>query len=170
MIHRLTEEERQFFSLVRDAVRANPFSAERHAINRRIAGFYGDGGEGEPLVRTIEDVATRMAKLKEEGRGALTGYAEGDRELLKYAYLFDLFHRHMADFDAHILAQVAEGAKPLFVPFAGEALGTLERAGFSREEALRFFALSFQVRRRTLKPRTSARSTVFHRGKKGKEL
>ncbi len=147
MIHRLTEEERQFFLLVRDAVRANPFSAERHAINRRIAGFYGDGGEGEPLVRTIEDVATRMAKLKEEGRGALTGYAEGDRELLKYAYLFDLFHRHMADFDAHILAQVAEGAKPLSVPFAGEALGTLERAGFSREEALRFFALSFQVRR-----------------------
>lgn len=145
MSHRLTEDERTFFSLVRDAVRANPFSEERQAINRRIAGVYG--GEDDALARTIADVDHRMAEMKAGGRGDLSGYGHADQELLKYAHLFALFHRHMGAFDAHILAQSAEGARVLPVPFAGDALKELVSSGFSEAEALRFFALSFQIRR-----------------------
>ncbi|VVS90436.1 sigma-54-dependent transcriptional regulator [Desulfoluna spongiiphila] len=147
MIHRLTEDERQFFSLVRDAVRANPFSEARQTINRRIAGFYGGGEGDDSLARTIDDVERRMAGLREGGRGDLSAYGRDDGELLKYAHLFALFHRHIGAFDSHIIAQAAEGARVLPVPFAEEALGTLVSSGFSEAEALRFFALSFQIRR-----------------------
>ena len=143
---RLTQKQRHFFDLVRQAVRANPFSQKREAIDRSIAGFFNASRE-EALMRTTHEVAQRMQKLSDNKEGHLKSYGESDADLLRYAHLFHLFHHHMDDFDAHIEAQGRAGATPISFSAAEEILARLASAGFSPKEALKSLALIFQLRR-----------------------
>ena len=112
---RLTTEQRHVFDLVRQAVRANPFSRERQEINRNIAGFIG-ATEADTLERTISDVSQRMEAMAKSGLDRVGDYGDGDADLLRYAHLFHLFHRYIDDFDAHIETQEHRGAQPTPLP------------------------------------------------------
>ena len=143
---RLTTEQRHVFDLVRQAVRANPFSRERQEINRNIAGFIG-ATEADTLERTISDVSQRMEAMAKSGLDRVGDYGDGDADLLRYAHLFHLFHRYIDDFDAHIEAQEHRGAQPTPLPCAEEILEKFDTAGFGEDEALKCLALIFQLRR-----------------------
>jgi hypothetical protein len=54
---RLSEEEREFFSLVNQAVFANPFSDERVAIDLKIAGLFPGVSERERIEKAIGRIA-----------------------------------------------------------------------------------------------------------------
>ena len=156
-MRRLSEEDRQFFALVRQAVTANPFSDARAAIDLKISGRVAGASDAERLERTIAEVARRIdhmdhtdqAGRKGRGRGAfrIDEFEGKDRDLVESAVLFDTFHRYLGPFDRFILSQVRAGRKTLAVPFAGEALSRLEQRDFSPEAALRYFGLFFQLRR-----------------------
>lgn len=141
----MTETERDFLRLIREAVFANPFDDRRAAIDRQALAVVGQGGDGEVLSRLVAEVwRTLEALARRDGGNPSDG--EG-RDLLFCAHLFHVFHRFCDRYDALIRRQVAAGERCCSVPFAEEALQALRQAGCSEQEALHFFALFFQMRR-----------------------
>ena len=147
----LAHDEREFFSLVMNAVQANPFSEARQKTDLKIAGLFDDVSRPVVLDATISEVKKRIARLIQEGRADIRAYREPDKTIMTATFLFDFFHSYCDVFDQHILQQVkayrAENWEPLPISFSGQALSDLAGKGFSRKEALHFFSLSFQLRR-----------------------
>ena len=143
----LSTEEREFFKLVKDAVSANPFSEERQKLNQQIAGFFNSEPASDPLLQTIIEVKKRLAALSEKKTVDINSLAKNDREYMFNAILFDFFHTYLEDFDQLIVKQIASEGKNVSVPFAGKAIGELLNYGFSKEDSIRYFSLSYQIRR-----------------------
>ena len=61
--------------------------------------------------------------------------------------LFDAYERFRAALDQLVIEQLAHGDSPCPVPFAREILSLLHRRGVEEKEALRTFAIFFQIRR-----------------------
>jgi DNA-binding NtrC family response regulator len=145
--HKLTAEEKKFFTLIAEAVFANPFSDERLEIDRRILGGSGDRPRLDRVRLLREKVATRVSSLETEGRCQLGDYSAQDREILRVAFLFEAYHLFFDAFADLIDEQKRHGDEPCKVSFATEALSLLRKRGFPAEEATRFFAMLYQLRR-----------------------
>jgi DNA-binding NtrC family response regulator len=144
----MTEEERDFFATVTATAFANPFSRERNELDRRIAGVTRTDLSREEMVQLVTvRVAERFKQLEREGRADLRLYGEDERRTLGVAFLFNVYHRFRADFDAFIPDQISGGETPCRVPFAREAFAMLDRLGFTDEEACKYFAIFYQLRR-----------------------
>ena len=146
-MHHLTTSERRFFSLVRQAVYANPFGERRDRVDLEIAGFALKATTAAGFEETIGEIHRHIHLLEKENRADIRGYAPQDRDLLTSAFLFDLFHRYADRFDRLIEKQLTAGDRSLPVPFAGAAVDQLTRWGFERETAFRYLALCYQLRR-----------------------
>ena len=144
----LEAEDRALFSQVARIVFTNPFSDERAQLDAEIAGgTEGKASSRDHMTRGVERVSARLARLEEAGGARLHLYRAEDRDNLAYTFLFDTYHRFRDAFDELIAEQLRSGDESVSVPFATEALGVLERRGFSSEEALRDFGLFYQLRR-----------------------
>jgi DNA-binding NtrC family response regulator len=145
----LTSEDRRFFTLVAQAVFTNPFSEKRKEVDALIAGKKTDPGPYDSLkfIPFMPRLARRLERLQEEGMGRIDPLEGEDRKVMKYTWLFYIYHRYLERLDELIQSQVQEGETPTQVPFARELLGELVSKGLKREEALRFFALFYQLRR-----------------------
>jgi len=148
----LSPDDRRFMTWVSQAVKTNPFSEPREALDLKIAG--GDAPAGLPdrepaMVRdiAIQKVSDRIDALERQGRAGINDYAGQDRELVATTFLFDVFHRFILQFDGLIADQIAAGQRSLPVKFAGQVLGLFSRRGFSDADARRYFELCFQLRR-----------------------
>ena len=143
---KLSAEDHAFFTLVSHASFANPFSEQRTELDIQMAGTDLNGMSG--IDRAIDRVRGRIRTLEREHRARLDAYAtEEDRRLFGAAALFDLFHDYLESLDRLILDQQASGDTPCPVPFASEAISRMVRRGFSRADAIRYFALFYQLRR-----------------------
>jgi transcriptional regulator with AAA-type ATPase domain len=146
-MYHLSSSERRFFSLVHQAVYANPFSDLRSQMDLEIAGLFpganGDGKFGATLAR----VRQHIDRLERQGQASINQYDPQDQELLTSSFLFDLFHRYMDRFDRFILDQIRAGEKSLPAPFAIEAIDELCGWGFDRDMARRYVAMCYQLRR-----------------------
>ena len=139
--------ERDFLGMVARAAFLNPFGVERLELDRRIAGLDERAQGREAVDRSVDRVLAEVVRLEGEGRADLRLFSGEDRRALHTTLLFDAFHRFAESFDRLIVDQNAAGERPCAVPFAGEALGLLARRGFEPEEARRYFAFFFQLRR-----------------------
>jgi len=81
------------------------------------------------------------------GRVRLEDFEGADRELMKYVFLFVIYHQWAKSFDMLIEGQKRADERSLPVGFAGEVLGELARRGFEKEESLRCFSMFYQLRR-----------------------
>lgn len=141
---RLSAEDRDFFGLVSRAAFSNPFSDDRAELDRKIAGGpREDCGIGQVVARVRE----RLRKLQVEGKADIRGYHGEERLILQSAFLFDVFHSIVDDFDCLIGLQIKAGERSCPVPFAGSALALLAGYGFDAEECFRFFSIFYQIRR-----------------------
>jgi hypothetical protein len=148
----LSADERRYLSWVSQAVRSNPFSELRTELDARIAGKDGPDDtsretHGAVRDRAIDNVAGWIEKLESRKRADINAYTGQDRELVQTAFLFDVFHRFIPEFDGLIADQMAAGQRSLTVKFAGRVLELLLRRGFSKTDAVRYFELCFQLRR-----------------------
>jgi DNA-binding NtrC family response regulator len=144
----MTAEERDFFATVAAAAFANPFSRERDEFDRRIAGGIRADLSREEMVQLVTvRVAERLELLVREGRADLRLYGEDERRSVGVAFLFNVYHRFRPDFDGFVLEQLRAGDTPCRVPFARDALAMLERLGFTGDEAGKYFAIFYQLRR-----------------------
>jgi DNA-binding NtrC family response regulator len=146
-VKRLSPVNREFFALVTDAAFANPFSEVRRNLDRQLAHTTpGHQCENE-LESALANVAARVAQLESEKAANLKAYNAEDQGILRNAFLFEVFHRYLKEFDRLILEQIAASESSCPVAFAGEALALLTKRGFSVEESNRYFAVFYQLRR-----------------------
>ncbi|MCB9481644.1 MAG: sigma-54-dependent Fis family transcriptional regulator [Desulfobacteraceae bacterium] len=142
----LTDEQRKFFTLVSDAVVANPFSDKRNRLDMEIAGFFLDG-PGENLIdKTIKGVMFRISELEKQ-QLTIDDFEGHDRFLVETAFLFDFFYRFRKSFDELIQQQIKAGDTTIKVPFVKSAYRMLESRGFDNESIYLYFALCYQIRR-----------------------
>jgi len=146
-MHQLTSAERHFFTLVHQAVYANPFSDRRDRVDLEIAGFSADAETQSGFEETIAQVRTHISRLENEKRADITRYGQSDRKLLTSSLLFDLFHHLTKRFDQLIVEQLRAGKPSLPVPFAEAAIGRLIGWGVDPEMARRYLAMCYQLRR-----------------------
>lgn len=152
---KLSESDRRFFSLVVDATFTNPFSRRREELDRQISGLLRESDRGTLITQAVERIRGRLEQLDGEGVKRIQDFDAADRELIKYTYLFEIYHRFVSDLDALIERQRQRGDEPVRVGFADRVLGDLQGRGFGPEEAVRILAMFYQIRRTF---------TLIHRG------
>jgi hypothetical protein len=143
----LSTDEREFFRVVHEAVFSNPFSGERQELSSQIAGVSTKAQPEDFLLQAHAKVQKLVAQLESKQKTDLRLYPKKDRRLLQSAFLYETYRRFVDDFDLLIQEQIRVGDTPCPVPFAKEAFSLLSRRGFTTEEALRFFAFFYQLRR-----------------------
>jgi DNA-binding NtrC family response regulator len=146
-IQALSASDRDFFKSVNQAAFTNPFSQSRIEVDRRIADAPPSMSWDDAVEQAITRVGERLRVLKVSSSIDMTGYSESDRELLRTAMLFDLYHQYRQPFDAFILKQLTAGDTPIPVPFAATILSALTNTGLNHAAAQRYLAIFFQIRR-----------------------
>ena len=145
----LTRSEQQFFELLAKIIFSNPFGLERVQVEEML----GHTGESQPTpgehhyAAVIPVLEQHLSTLAARGIRRRDDVRSEDRALLEYAFLFQQYHRFVAQFDELIQRQLAQGDTPASVPFAQELIQELARCGFAENEALRYVALFYQFRR-----------------------
>ncbi|MEM9190856.1 MAG: sigma 54-interacting transcriptional regulator [Myxococcota bacterium] len=140
----LSSQDREFFTLVSQAVYENPFGEERDRLDTQIA--QADAKGPELMERLIHRVEERLRTLVGDGE-AVPDYEPEDRALLEHGLLFATFHRFVPEIDTLIADQRDRKGKDASAPFAPAALGYLTRAGYHEPRAIRMLELFFQMRR-----------------------
>ncbi len=143
----LSSENRQFFKLVADAVAINPFSEERGQVDRKISGIHAADNRRQRVLYAIEAIQERLGKLDADGLLKFRDFCDKDTDLMRYTFLFDVYHGCTDLFDAFIAKQETSAPTPLKVPFAPKAIKALCQRGFCEEEAVQYFAMFYQIRR-----------------------
>ena len=143
----LSAEQREFLTLVSRAASSNPFSDEFLQLQLKIAGCDESVPAAERLKRMVGRWEEQLHKLRAAGMRNLKQAEGKERELLRNACLYEIYHRFLPSFDELIAGQIAAGEKSVPAPFVGKALKLFERRGFPSEEARRYFAFFFQIRR-----------------------
>ncbi len=144
----LSAQDREFFTTVATAAYSNPFSREREELDRKIAGSVRTNLPREEMIRVVTArVAERLGKLERAGKANLEFFRGEELRVVGMTFLFSVYHRFRSDLDALIPRQIKAGDTPCSIPFASEALAMLVRFGFSEEDALKYFAVFYQLRR-----------------------
>jgi DNA-binding NtrC family response regulator len=144
---KLSQEEREFFRLVSCAALSNPFSDERTELDIRIAECPPDASETERLLCLFSKMKERIEKLEKEGRADIGLYSGDDRIMMQSVFLFEIFFIFTKGFDELIERQIKTGESTCFVPFGKEAIALFIKRGFSPDDACRFFAILYQLKR-----------------------
>ena len=144
---KLSSEEKAFFSLVNQAVFANPFSGKRVEIDRKIADLFPGASNKTAVQTAVNEVRRRILQLEREDRDNLGRFSGKDRGIMETSFLFDFFYHFLERFDQLIQKQIQSGDTPVKVAFYKEALSILTKRGFTQAQSLHLFALSYQLRR-----------------------
>lgn len=144
---RTTDKEWAFFETVARAAFANPFGETRDDLDLAIGGAAPGSSAEDILGSVVTRIGAEIESLRRRGIADLRSQEGSRREVLRTVFLFHVFHRHAGDFDRLIKAQLKDGVTPSRVSFAREVLGELSGFGLTDEEALRFFAVFYQLRR-----------------------
>ena len=145
--NRLSGQERDFLRLLAEAAATNPFSDVYHDLQLKIAGCDDSVPAEQRYKKIVFSVSEQVRRMEDAGEDDLGRYSGEDRELVRYALMFDIYHRFIPQLDGLIADQVAAGDRSLPVPFAGEVLRLLVKRGISPEEGRRYFAILYQIRR-----------------------
>ena len=143
----LSASDRDFFRKVALAAFANPFSPERNALDRSIAGTDTPLTRDELIDRVVHKVKARLDLLKNNRKANPLNYSGEDSSLLQTAFQFEIYHRYRARFDNFILNQQQAVDRPIRLPFAGEVLEALERLGYAQADCRRYLEIFYQIRR-----------------------
>jgi hypothetical protein len=136
-----------FFEKVAKAAFANPFGKTRDDLDMEIGGTSPGTPPEKILNAVIARVSDRISTMQREGSTNLREHSEERREVLQSVFLFHVFHRYADRFDGLIQTQMRDDDSLTWVSFAQDALKELSGFGLSEQEAARFFAIFYQLRR-----------------------
>jgi DNA-binding NtrC family response regulator len=143
----LSPADRSFLQLLAAAAAANPFSDTYDDLLLKIAECGASVPAEERYTKVVARLSDEVLRIESEGSADVRQYSGEDRRLLSHAIMFAVFHRNLPLLDQLIDAQLAAGERSVSVGFASELLCRLVRYGFSEDEAKRFFAILYQIRR-----------------------
>ena len=96
----------ELFEMVARAAFANPFGETRDDLDLLIGGA-APGSSAEDILRAVVTrIEERIGSMRKRGTADLRRQEGNRRNVLRTVILFHLFHRHMADFDRLIQAQL----------------------------------------------------------------
>ena len=101
----------------------------------------------EILAAVVARVDERIAVMRRAGRAHLRCYEGSQQQTVQTVLLFHVFHKFADQFDHLIQAQLDAGETPCRVSFAQKALAELLEFGLTEDNAVRFFAVFYQLRR-----------------------
>jgi DNA-binding NtrC family response regulator len=144
---KLSDQDRHFFRLVSDAAAINPFSDERARIDEQISGVGTADNRRQRVLYAIEAIGHRLGKLDADRTCGFDDFCDKDRDLMRYTFLFDVYHAFADRFDTFIAEQEKAGNTALKVDFGPKALELLQKRGFTHKEARQYLAMFYQIRR-----------------------
>lgn len=145
--YKLSEEDRDFFKLVSQAALSNPFSDERTELDIRIAECPPDISVNDRLDCVLGKVKERVSKLEKQGKANIDLYSSDDKIIMQSAFIFEIFFLFTKNFNDLILKQLKKGEVTCPVSFGRDAIALFIKRGFNLDEACRYFAILFQLKR-----------------------
>ncbi len=142
----LKPAEREFWNAVAQAAFTNAFGDQRLELDHKIAGDFGND-ENARAEALRETVSKRVEKFLVNGKADYRLFAAEDSDVMRFGFLFEVFHRFYRHFDQLILEQLQAGNASVSVGFAKETFQLLTQRGFTMTEAVRFFGIFYQLRR-----------------------
>jgi sigma-54 dependent transcriptional regulator, flagellar regulatory protein len=147
-IMELNADDRQFFTALAGIIFSNPFDDVRADISALVPGAErSTGASDHPFGGMLPALEERLAALAAAGVNSAKDVAARDREPFRYALLFRVYHHYVDHLDALIAEQLSRGDEPAATPFADDLLAELGACGFNTDEAVRYMALFYQLRR-----------------------
>ena len=143
----LPKADREFFEIAAQVAVCNPFAPHRLELDAQILGHPVGTSTESHLDEFTAIITARVEKLAAKGLDDLRCFAGEERELMQTVFLLETYHRYCRDFDQLILDQVKLGTTSVPVKFAGEALEQMRKRSIGSSEAVRFFAIFYQLRR-----------------------
>ena len=142
---KIAPADKDFCRAVAAAAFTNPFSDSFRQLTDSIV-----GDEQSPTLRQeafARAIIARADKFTAAGCADFPSFAAADRETMRRFFLYEIYQRFYQELDALVVEQERAGDSSLKVRFAREALAHLEMRGFDRQEAVRVFAIFYQIRR-----------------------
>ena len=122
---RLSTEDRDFFAPLGRVIFMNPFSEEREALLGRVSpGHAGEASRLDPKAYAfVTEVGRRIDRLDQRGRSTLQQFGDRDSEVMQPVFLYQVYHRYVAELDAviHKQLRMKDAADYEIVYFAGRA-------------------------------------------------
>ena len=144
---KISTEDREFFQLVSRAALSNPFSDERAELDYKIGECSPDVSIHARLECVSQKIKERIAELEREGRADTGLYGGDDKVMMQSSFMFEIFFLFSKNFDDLIARQLKAGESTCTVPFGKDAMAMFIRRGFNPEEARRYFAILYQLKR-----------------------
>ncbi|WP_372794872.1 sigma-54-dependent transcriptional regulator [Pontiella sp.] len=139
--------DKNFFKMVSQAAFSNPFSEQRVDIDRQIVGA-DEAADWHSMLRPLlTRLEEEIGQLRQSGDIVIDRDGGEDVRAVGVSILFHIFHRYMDQFDRLIEEQIRAGDESLRAPFAFQCLEDLTGFGFGREDARRYVAMFYQIRR-----------------------
>jgi DNA-binding NtrC family response regulator len=142
---RLGDSDRAFFTALERVIYGNPFSDERSALIRTlVAGTTGNelALDREALARMVEPRLRAFSNVAE-----LQRLNAADRDLVRTAFLYVCYHRHVPPLDDLISHEVARREASTAQRIAASVISELADCGIDEDSATRYFAFFYQLRR-----------------------
>ena len=139
-------EHKRILHLVEEVAFGNPFAPEREQVLRKFAKRKKKSAP-EHKDLSIPIVQEIIHKLDDEGSANFLLYKNEDKRLVRTSLLYDTFYRFINQFDKLIQAQIEADDAPVTVSFAENVLTLLKSRGFTHDEATRYLAFFYQLRR-----------------------
>ena len=95
----ISSTERQFLKNALGVIYANPFSAERGSIDRKLVDFPAGEDYSTRYQRIMVAVAEGVEKLIADGRNNIQQFSGEEHELVKNVLVFHVYHRFFLRFD-----------------------------------------------------------------------
>jgi DNA-binding NtrC family response regulator len=145
----LNGEDRDFFTLVTEAILTNPFLEKRaEVLAQTVPGLIPDRKRPELRLLAILPVLNdRIGQLERKGLSRIKHFHKEDRQLLRDSFLLQVYLQFLHKFDELIQDQLSLGETPAEVPFTQHVIAQLKARGFLDHECLRYLALFYQLRR-----------------------
>ena len=146
---RLESEDKQFFSLLVQAIYSNPFSKERSEILSQLpSGLENQPVEEEQYLLSKQPaLIDRLERLQRRGLKKIQDFREEDRPLMERAFQLEVYLHYLEDLNKLIQTQLNSEHTPVRIAFANKLIAQLQARGFSEESSLRSFASYYQLRR-----------------------
>ena len=146
---RLETKDRNFFALITEATFTNPFLDERDEILIQILpGITKDIKNRVIELTTIAPYLNeRIDRLERKGYSRIQHFKGKDRQLLKNAFLLQVYLSFTGNLKELIQTQLKLGETPADVPFVEQVITQLKSRGLSDQESLHYLAIFYQLRR-----------------------
>lgn len=144
---KLSNEDRRFISLIKEAAVANPFSDDRKILDIEITTSSPETNREQLTKKLIEAVTKKVEDLEKKGITNIYQVHEQDRDLVELLILFKIFYEFRKNFDHLITSQMETEDKNIKLRFGSKAREELEKWGFSQDTIRNSFEEAFQLRR-----------------------